>query len=214
MVRALSRRTFTAAAALSALAGFTDGFGFVYLGGYFVSFMSGNTTRASVDLVSADLGFAGAAFLLIASFVVGAMCGTVVPGGRGRGETRVLAGVTVVLTLAAATTLLPWTWLTGALLAFSMGALNTVFARGGEVSFGITYMTGALVKLAQAIVAALRGGPAWGWVRYLVLWASIAAGAVLGAGAYTAFGPAALWFAPAVLAVGLAVPPARAWLHV
>ncbi|MFB8387377.1 YoaK family protein [Microbacterium sp. NPDC055910] len=210
----MSRRTFTAAAVLSAFAGFVDGFGFVYLGGYFVSFMSGNTTRASVDLAGASLVAAGTALLLIAAFVVGAMIGTSLPGGRMRGETRVLILVLVGMTAAAATSIPGWTWVTGALLAAAMGALNTVFARGGEVTFGITYMTGALVKFATALVAALKGGPPWAWARHLVLWLAIALGAVAGAGAFSLAGATALWLPVIALAVALAIPQTRAWLHV
>ena len=36
------------ACALSALAGYVDGIGFIHLGGLFVSFMSGNSTRLGV----------------------------------------------------------------------------------------------------------------------------------------------------------------------
>jgi len=43
-----SRRQF--AIALSGLAGFVDSVGFLSAGGYFVSFMSGNTTRLGVSL--------------------------------------------------------------------------------------------------------------------------------------------------------------------
>lgn len=38
------------AASLSFLAGFVDALGFIHLGGYFVSFMSGNSTRMAVSL--------------------------------------------------------------------------------------------------------------------------------------------------------------------
>ncbi len=42
------------AAGLSALAGFVDAIGFIKLGGYFVSFMSGNSTRLAVALAKAS----------------------------------------------------------------------------------------------------------------------------------------------------------------
>jgi uncharacterized membrane protein YoaK (UPF0700 family) len=38
-----------------------------------------------------------------------------------------------------------------AMLVLAMGALNNTFLRGGEVSVGLTYMTGALVKIGQGI---------------------------------------------------------------
>ncbi|WP_447587389.1 DUF1275 family protein [Microbacterium lacticum] len=131
MVRSLSRRGFAAAVVLSMVAGYVDGFGFVSLGGYFVSFLSGNTTRASVDLAGLSLGPALFAGALILAFVAGAAVGTAVPGGRMRGETRVLIMIVLLISAAAVTAALSQHALTGALLAFAMGALNTVFARGG-----------------------------------------------------------------------------------
>jgi uncharacterized membrane protein YoaK (UPF0700 family) len=44
-----SRRNVALACALSALAGYVDGIGLSHLGGLFVSFMSGNSTRMGVS---------------------------------------------------------------------------------------------------------------------------------------------------------------------
>ena len=49
MTRYDSRRWFLAAC-LAALAGYVDAIGFLKLGGLFVSFMSGNSTRLAVGL--------------------------------------------------------------------------------------------------------------------------------------------------------------------
>jgi len=48
VVRSLTRFRLAIAVALAILAGYIDGIAFVYLGGYFVSFMSGNTTQSGV----------------------------------------------------------------------------------------------------------------------------------------------------------------------
>ncbi|GIT81686.1 hypothetical protein LLS1_33550 [Leifsonia sp. LS1] len=219
MVRSLSRRNFAAAAVLSGFAGFVDGFGFSYLGGFFVSFMSGNTTRLSVDLVHGAWPAFALCGLLVVCFVGGAMAGTVLGAAR-HGSTRVLVLIALALAAAAAVAsaaalsgtadLRP---IVGALLAVGMGAANTVFSRGGEVSFGITYMTGALVKVGQGLVAAWRGGHRTGWVRHLVLWAAIATGAFLGAGAFVLASSYALWVVVGALALVTAWPSARRWLH-
>ena len=59
------------AATLSALAGYVDAVGFMTLGGFFVSFMSGNSTRLGVGLSLGEWEHAAIAFGLIALFVVG-----------------------------------------------------------------------------------------------------------------------------------------------
>ena len=41
--------------------------------------------------------------------------------------------------------------------AAAMGAENTTFERDGEVSIGLTYMTGTLVKLGQRLAGVLTG---------------------------------------------------------
>ena len=215
MVRSLSRRAFTAAAVLSAVAGFVDGVGFVSLGGFFVSFMSGNTTRASVGLAGGDLGMAAVGLILILAFVAGVIAGTAMPStSRGRGETRILILVTIFVAVAAGALMIDWPLLSGAAMALSMGAMNTVFARGGEVAFGLTYMTGALVKVGQGIVTALRGGSRTDWVRHAVLWLAIGTGAAAGALAFVAFGAGALWGLVVAMATALAIPPVRAWVRV
>ena len=49
-----SRRNLALACALSAMAGYVDGIGFLHLGGLFVSFMSGNSTRMGVELAKGE----------------------------------------------------------------------------------------------------------------------------------------------------------------
>jgi uncharacterized membrane protein YoaK (UPF0700 family) len=44
------RRLKTISACLSALAGYVDAIGIIKLGGFFISFMSGNSTRLAVGL--------------------------------------------------------------------------------------------------------------------------------------------------------------------
>lgn len=50
------------------------------------------------------------------------------------------------------------------LLAAAMGAENGLFLRDGEVSIGLTYMTGSLVRMAQRLAGALMGdADRWTW---------------------------------------------------
>ena len=67
------RRVRMFAVSLAALAGYVDAMAFIELGGFFVSFMSGNSTRLGVGLTH-DLTYALTALGLIAAFVAG-WCG-------------------------------------------------------------------------------------------------------------------------------------------
>jgi len=168
--------------------------------------MSGNTTRLGVDLAR-DPATAIVPLLLIAGFVAGVALGAVAAGLSGPLRKRAVLGLVAGLLLAAAAGQghLPHA-LGLALLVMAMGALNNTFLRDGEVSVGLTYMTGALVKLGRAIGGRLLGQPAGGgWIQ-AALWLGLATGAVLGALAFGHLGEAALWLAAgwAVAMLGLA----------
>ena len=77
MTRYDSRRWFLAAC-LAALAGYVDAIGFLKLGGLFVSFMSGNSTRLAVGLAELS-GIAGLALAIVAAFVGGVVAGEGAP---------------------------------------------------------------------------------------------------------------------------------------
>ena len=83
-----------------------------------------------------------------------------------------------------------------------MGLENAVFQIGGGAGLGLTYVTGALVKVGQLLAAALSGGPRFAWLPNLALWAALVAGAAIGAVAYHRFALGAIWFA-AMLALVL-----------
>ena len=195
------------AAGLSGLAGFVDAIGFIKLGGFFVSFMSGNSTRLAVALARGQPPLAGG---LIAAFVLGVVLGALA-GGMGPVRRRpaiVLGLVTLLLAVAAVFARMGLgIGATGA-MAMAMGAENGVFAAGGEVQIGLTYMTGTLVKLGQRLASAIDGGDAFGWAPYLLLWLGLLAGAVAGAGAYARLGDGSLWIAAAA-ALALAMAALR-----
>src|SRR4051812_19574859 len=85
-----TRSNIALACALSALAGYIDGIGFLHLGGLFVSFMSGNSTRLGVSAAAADWPKALEALLLIVLFVIGAAAGSLIVLGRGKYRQAVL----------------------------------------------------------------------------------------------------------------------------
>jgi len=191
------KRVQALAIGLSALAGYVDAIGFIQLGGFFVSFMSGNSTRLGVGLVerSPDGLIAGG---LIVTFVVGVIGGSL--AGRFAGAHRrpiVLSLVAGLLALAAASAAAGLFALATTAMVLAMGAENSVFEQGDDMHIGLTYMTGALVKFGQRAAAALMGGPRLAWLSYLLLWAGLVAGAIAGAGAFAWLGLAALWVAAA-----------------
>lgn len=182
------------AIAASTLAGYVDAIGFLSLGGFFVSFMSGNSTRLAAGLVGLPPEALVAA-RLIGCFVLGVVAGTLL--GAMAKRMRQPAVLAFVAGLLAAAALLGQTLPDIAMLAVAaaMGAENATFERDGEVSIGLTYMTGALVKLGQRLAGVLMGGPKLAWAPYLLLWLGLVSGAVLGASVWPALGLSSLWLA-------------------
>lgn len=183
------------AACLSALAGYVDALGFLQLGGYFASFMSGNSTRMAVGLIG-NPGDAAVAGALIGLFVIGVMTGALTAQVAGRHHASAVLALVAILLLAAAANAhagFPRLAIVGMVLA--MGAENAVFHQNGEVAIGLTYMTGTLVKMSQRLVTALTGGDRFAWLPYLMLWLGLIVGAVAGALAYPRTGLEGLWIA-------------------
>jgi uncharacterized membrane protein YoaK (UPF0700 family) len=202
------------AVCLAALAGFVDALAYSSLGGFFASFMSGNTTRLGVAFATARYDEVRMAGALVLSFVSGVMIATVIARRwPQRQQTAVMIVVTLLLGIAA--TLMRFYPGSQALLllAVAMGAENGLFTREGEVSIGLTYMTGSLVKMAQRLAGALMGDhDRWTWLRYLLLWLGFLLGAVMGAQCYGAFANGALWLATGgagVLTIVVATMAAR-----
>ncbi len=195
------RRVQALAIGLTALAGYVDALGFVHLGGFFVSFMSGNSTRLGVGLAQASRN-AQIAGGLIGLFVAGVMSGSLV--GRFSGRHRraaVLAFVAVALATGAAASTFGFARVTIAAMAIAMGAENAVFEQDGEAKIGLTYMTGNLVKIGYRLTDTLVGGPRFGWAPYLLLWVGLVTGAYAGAALYPEFGLEALWGAVGAAAI-------------
>ncbi|WAJ28562.1 YoaK family protein [Antarcticirhabdus aurantiaca] len=199
------RRVWILAASLAALAGYVDAIGFLATGGRFVSFMSGNTTRIGVEAAAASAVALETGGLLLA-FVSGVVLGSLL--GRVTGIWRRPAALLLVsgfLACAAGLDSAGLAYVGLLLAAGAMGAENTVFERDGEVSIGLTYMTGTLVKLGQRLAEALTGGRRAAFLPYLLLWLGLACGALGGAFAYPIVGLSGLWFAALAAAMLAAV---------
>jgi uncharacterized membrane protein YoaK (UPF0700 family) len=191
-----SRRNLALACALSALAGYVDSIGFLHLGGLFVSFMSGNSTRLGVYLAEGNWSNAVEATGLIVLFVIGAACGSLIVSVRSAfSQSWVLLAEALLLAAAAFSYALGMSSVAIASIVLAMGLENSVFQAEGGAGLGLTYMTGALVKVGQFAAAALTGGRRWAWLPNLLLWAALVVGAICGALAYKWINLAAIWFA-------------------
>lgn len=207
-MRSLNKSDLAFAVALAMLAGYVDALGFLATGGFFVSFMSGNSTRLGVGAGQALWPFAAIAAELIIAFVTGVTLGSLVArAGTARRRWAVLFLVTALLAGAFCLRRIGLTSLSPLLLAAAMGAENAVFQREGTAGFGVTYMTGALVKVGQGLARLAVGEPGGDWLRFLALWAGLCGGAVLGAALGIKFADAALGLAP----IGAAVLGVWAW---
>jgi len=190
----LDRSRRRLAIALSALAGFVDASGFVANGGYFISFMSGNSTRMAVDLVT-DMRRALVPAGLILGFVLGVALGTVVAARAG--AVRKVAVLGMVGALLAIGALAQGTVLAQGALVLAMGALNATFQREGEGTLALTYVTGALVKAGQALGLAAQGQKMPGAGAGLALWLGLVLGGVGGAAMGLHHPQAGLWLGAA-----------------
>jgi uncharacterized membrane protein YoaK (UPF0700 family) len=173
------------------MAGMVDAIGFLASGGFFLSFMSGNSTRFSVGVVE-GAPYVGMVSLLVLSFVGGVVAGSLIGRQNTLSPSRRQAYILIIISilLFAAPVIASFEFLLFGLClaAFCMGLENTLFEREGSVSFGLTYMTGALVKIGQGLATLMSGGARFAWVPYLLLWIGLVSGAAIGAMLFGFFG--------------------------
>jgi uncharacterized membrane protein YoaK (UPF0700 family) len=152
---------------LTTVAGFVDVFGYVFIYGVYVAHMTGNTVATARHLV--DLQFYG---LLrhswpIVAFVIGLMIGAFILDAQLRRPVAfpvslplLLEAVLLGAFIAAASGVnftasipaqpAPGYYLTVALLALAMGMQNVVVRKIGGLNVYTTFVTGTLVKFAEA----------------------------------------------------------------
>lgn len=188
---------------LALLAGFIDALGFIHLGGVFISFMSGNSTRFAVGL-SGDTGplIILAPLIAIILFVTGVIAGRVIRHFRTTmPATSILVFMTGALASAGILHEFDLTVSAISLMVIAMGSANNVFFREGEVAIGVTYMTGTLVKLGQRLAGRLLGEKDGAWLPYFLLWTGLISGAILGSFSYGILELRSLWAGFALCAV-------------
>ena len=188
---------------LTAAAGFIDAVGFVELGGFFISFMSGNTTHGGAALVEGAWGVFGFSLSLVALFFLGSISGTLLATSNARwGPAIVSCGVTLGVAATLVLSLRGWPPSQSMLvLAAAAGAQNAILPMRGAVRLGATFVTGTLYVAGQDLALALKGKvPPWRWTQHLAVWLGLLGGATLGALLYRFSGMVALALPAAIYA--------------
>ncbi|KEQ04385.1 YoaK family protein [Pseudorhizobium pelagicum] len=192
-----TRRTVTGlvlVAAISFVAGMTDAVGLL-LSGDFVSFMTGNTTRAALFFAEGDYGHALILFLALWVFVIGNALGIILAYTLSSRRTFVvLTGVALTIALAALVPDEGYPRVQFYLIILAMGMINATVEHIEGLPIGLTYITGALSRFGRGIGRWFMGdrNPT-GWVIQTVPWTGMACGAVTGAFLTNALGKDALW---------------------
>jgi uncharacterized membrane protein YoaK (UPF0700 family) len=180
---------------LAFVSGYTDGVGFLALGGAFTSVMTGNMVLLGLSAGAGDgegVGRAGGAIL---AFIAGAALGTQVAGTATDGDpvwpapvNRALALEGLILLAAAIGWFVtggdPGTAVQLALLlaaAIALGVQSSTVQRFGVSGLSTTYLTGTLTSAVMHLVArrTLRGS-----ARHWKLLAALVVGAAAAAGTY------------------------------
>ncbi|CAD7030671.1 hypothetical protein REJC140_02866 [Pseudorhizobium endolithicum] len=193
-------------AAISFVAGMTDAVGLL-LSGDFVSFMTGNTTRAALSFAEGNYGHALILYFALWVFVVGNALGILLAHTLSARRTFVvLTGVAVTIAVAALLPEKQYPRVQFYLVVLAMGMINATVEHIEGLPIGLTYITGALSRFGRGIGRWIVGdrNPT-GWVIQTVPWTGMACGAVTGAFLTRWLGNDALWVvALAVVAVGFA----------
>ncbi|SCW72458.1 YoaK family protein [Ancylobacter rudongensis] len=187
------------------IAGFVDAVGYAHLGGLFLSFMSGNSTRLGIQLAEGHWPLALLTASVIASFVAGAFFGTLITDAVGEWKLVAVLGSEVLLfALAAGLAGLDVGRLALLPVALAMGMQNSVHQIIAGADIGKSFVTGALFGLGQALARWARGrGKPVEALAYAGSWASFVTGAGIGATLLAATGLVPALVAACLLLAGL-----------
>jgi uncharacterized membrane protein YoaK (UPF0700 family) len=190
-----TRRTVTGlllVASISFIAGMTDAVGLM-LTGNFVSFMTGNTTRAAIAIGTANFTHAAVLLAAIATFVIGNALGIVVAHNTERRAFAVLCSVGILIGIASIVSGSGEQLLQFYLVVLAMGMINAAVEHIEGLPIGLTYVTGALSRFGRGIGRFLMGDRDLAWRIQIVPWLGMISGASLGAVLAAAVGSRALW---------------------
>lgn len=189
------------AVCLAAIAGYVDAYGFLTFS-TFVSFMSGNTTRAGIKLGEHAYALALPAAAAVLSFIAGVIAGTLLTYSRSRQSRRILyltIAALLALNIAASHPASSFIHLGIAMLSFTMGMMNTALSRVGNLMVNLTFVTGTLSQIGTHLALAAKRAPVedgvgvWDThlrraIMLMLVWLGFLAGALLGGAATPRFG--------------------------
>lgn len=200
-----SRREKALAVGFAFVAGFADSLGFMFLGGMFLSFMSGNVTRMAVSSIEGHPELAVLAASCVGAFLFGVIEGAFVrrwalhTARRDWVREIVMANMCVLFVISCLLLAIGLPRIAMVTLGAGIGSMNSIFERGGEVSIPLTYMTGTLVKMGQHVADLFFGGTHAAWLQHFVMVVGLTAGAFLGGFSYLRFGLDSLYIATALV---------------
>lgn len=173
---------------LAALAGLLGATAYTHSAGYFVTFMTGNAQRAVLETFRDRHWVSMAAALIMAAFVAGVVIASLCrrhfwvdhPHGPTVLTTLCLMVASTVDIAMGGGSAGQLSFIPIVFVAFGIGALNTSFVKGGEVSIALSYVTGTLVKMGQGVERHISGGSVTEWLGHFLLFASFVTGVTIG----------------------------------
>lgn len=198
------------AIALTAMAGWVDAIGFLRLGHFFVSFMSGDSTQLAVATLSSKWRDAASAGSIVALFVAGVIVGRLLSQfAKVWGRSVVLLVEALILAVGATAGTPTPAVIVPVVLA--MGIQNAAVDKERAPGVGLSYVTGTLVSLGDGVADALRArtsGRRGFWMFHLLHWLGLVLGAACGTLTYSNWQTTALLFPAAIAAILAAITAA------
>lgn len=198
------RQILALTTAMTMVAGFVDAVGYINLGQFYLSFMSGNTTRFGIAIAATHNEIVSEGAAIIATFVLGAFIGSLLVFFASSFKLPVVLGCELLcfaaaygLTAAGAghLALLP--------IALAMGMQNAIHQVVSGADTGKSFITGSLFGVGDSLAKAVTGRAHYAQAAiHASSWIAFAGGVVLGALSLSHFGlGCALFIAMGVLIV-------------
>lgn len=177
------KRKTSMAYLLTALSGYVDALGLMMIGGVFLSFMSGNTTRIALHMMNHEYFWALQYLAIISGFVFGAFIGNLLAHfWKHEILIMIFTGELILFLLTLVFMIFQLGWIAYIPLAIAMGYQNTAQINVCDVIVGKSFMTGQLYALGIACSHLVLGKGSKRQIFILLSsWCTFVFGACLGA---------------------------------